>query len=391
MSAKKSQLPVPAPPPRPAHLLYPRGSSFYALANCEASYQLSVASGEEPPTPFSDRGTSVHKVISGKLDRASVDREIAEEADYLEAVRQKTFGPWLAGEQWEPVRESRLWLRAGLKPIYSGQPDLYNINQPRTLVLLSDYKTSWHPLDEYVATNCQIRAYVPLIDTELKSQLDAIVAGIHKPGAQSPPAIFNREAINDARAWASAVASKAVEKGPKTPTRGAWCKYCSGKVLCPLWREEVMTMAELSNAISAEIPDSQLRAIAPRLALAAAVIERLSARLEARVRERPDFFKDWRFEPGDYRRKIDNTVAAYNILVVKKKVMSPAEFLLSCRLTVTDLERWIKKNQDTSLRETKELMASLLDGIMEVKANKDKLTYDPKPDALSTNSGQALP
>lgn len=382
MSAKKSQLAVPKPPPRPAHLLYPRSSSFYAYANCDASFGLSIASGEEPPTPFSDRGTEVHAIISGKTPRSAAEPELVEEADALELTRTRTFGPWIGAEDWATVRERRFWLRSGLKPLYSGQPDRFDVNPSRSLVLLSDFKTSWHPLDEYVATNCQIRAYVPLIDTELGGKPELIVAGIHKPGANAPPALFDRTAIDAATQWAQAVALRATAPGPKTPTRGAWCKYCSGKVLCPLWQGEVLSLAELSNAISAEIPDSQLRAIAPRLQLAAAVVERLLARLEARVRERPEFFRDWRFEPGDYRRKIDDTVAAYNTLVVKNKVLSPAEFLASCRLTVTDLERWIKKNKNASLRDTKSLMASLLDGIMETKTNKDKLTYDPKPESL---------
>ena len=363
------------------HKRYPRGSAFYALSNCEISFQLSQASGEEPPTIFSDHGNEVHGVLTGKVPAADIEQGLREEADHLEGLRQLRLSDWLEDNKpFTEYTEKRLWMRKGTVPLFSGQPDKFVVQGRR--VFLSDYKTGWHPLDHYVATNCQIRAYVALIDVELEGKVDEVTAAIHKPGKQSPPAIFDRQAIDDSIAWARYVATAAVSSEPKTPTRGPWCKYCSGKVLCPLWREEINTLAELSTAIVSDIPDSALRELAPHLELAKMVAEKLLARLYNRVSARPDFFADWHFHPQSPRRKIDDTIGAYNALVVREKALSPGEFLVACRLSITELEKRVRHASGSSVNETKLFLDQTLKDIMEYASPKPALVYDPKPLAL---------
>lgn len=360
------------------HRNYPRASAFYALANCEASFQLSQASGEEPPTPFSDRGTEVHRILSGKLKEKEADPGLVDEAQELRRQRDQMLSEWSSGKDHlvQIATEKRIWMRNGLKPIYSGQPDEYAVETDTKRVLLSDYKTGWHGLDDYVATNCQIRAYVPLVAQETGST--EITAAIHKPGRLSPPAVFDVDAIYDARDWAVSVAMRAMSKGEKKPNRGAWCKYCAGKVLCPLWRDELSSLAELSSAIASEVPDSMLRSIAPKLHLASEVCERLLERLYERVKARPDFFTDWKFKPGSAKRRIEDTVEAYNQLVVRNQILSPGEFLTCCRLAITETESRIRKARNLSVKSTQELMAEILAGIMEARRGRDVLVYDPK-------------
>ena len=104
---------------------YPRSSSFYAMANCEASFQLSQASGEEPSTTFSDRGTDVHGVISGKIPLELAEAQLKEEAKFLTELRDQRVAEWLDQSPYKGtvVREKRIWMRKGMKPFYSGQPD----------------------------------------------------------------------------------------------------------------------------------------------------------------------------------------------------------------------------------------------------------------------------
>lgn len=360
-----------------SHKHYPRGSSFYANSNCDVSFQLSQASGEEPPTPFSDRGSDVHAVIYGK---ETDDDGIREEAQVLLSVRDQLVNDWSDGSPTTVFREKRLWLTKGMKPFYSGQPDEFIVQGRR--VLLNEYKTSWHPLDDWVATNSQIRAYVPLIDAELKGQIDEITATLIKPGKQVPPAIFDREAIDDAHEWAVAVAATSMSKAEKVPKRGPWCKYCSGKVLCPLWRDEMLSLSELSSAIAGDVPDSMLRAIAPKLHLAREVADKLLARLYERVRAKPDFFADWHFAPAVSRRKIDDVIEAFNALVVRNKVLTTAEFLVSSRLAVNDLELNIRKNQGITAQQARRLLEQLLAGVMQHNKGRDTLVYAPRDEQL---------
>lgn len=358
--------------------MYPRSSSFYAMSNCEASYQLSQASGEEPPTVFSDRGTEVHEVLSRKVDPGKADPGVREEAELLEAQRQERLSEWRgdAALAAKAVREKRLWIRHGLNPLYSGQPDSYVLVKKDGF--LSDFKTTWHPLDDIVATNAQIRSYVPLIDEDYKHRLDSITAAIHKPGKLSPPAIFDREAIDDAREWAIEVAVHATEHGKKTPNRGPWCKYCAGKVICPLWRDEVMSLGEMAAAVTEDIPDTQLRLIAPKLALAKTVVERLEARLYDRVRSRPEFFKDWSFEPGVPKRKVTDSIEAYNILVVREKVLTPGEFLLCASMGVTLLETMVRRNKKLTVKGASQFLNQVAGTVIGKTDPKPKLLYDPK-------------
>jgi hypothetical protein len=367
-----------------AYKRFPRSSSFYCYENCEASFVLSQASGEDPPTPFSDRGTEVHGVLSGKIDKSAVDDAIIDLAADLAEQHWKARKLWSGQEPFsgERVLETRLWLRKGMTPVYSGQPDIFE--REGTRVMLTDYKSGWHPLDHIVATNCQLRSYVPLIDEHYDNEIDEVTAHIHKPGKKSPPAVFGRREINDARAWAIEVARRVTAKGPKNPNRGPWCTYCSGKVLCPLWRDEVIGLAELSTEIASGVPDAMLRQIAPRLALAATVIEKLRERLYLRAKQRPDLFPDWRFEPGDLRRLIDDNEKAFDLLVTKHSGLSFTEFLESSRLSVGDIEGFVRKNKKMTVAQAQEWMAKILAGVMTKKPPlKDKMIYDPQPKELA--------
>src|SRR6266436_9100588 len=225
---------------------YPRSSFFYAMDNCDAAFELSQASGEEPSTPYAEKGTRVHAVLAKKLPKEQLDDAEADLAADLDVQRSKLLQGWLNGNEIEfELVEERLWMRKGLKPLYSGQPDRVVLSERR--LLIPDFKTGWHPLDHIVATNVQLRSYVPLAvaycDENDMGPIKEVTVAIHKPGKKSPPAVFDVEAIVDAEDWALDVVDRATKPGPKKPNRGPWCKYCSGKVICPLWRDEIIGTA----------------------------------------------------------------------------------------------------------------------------------------------------
>jgi hypothetical protein len=360
---------------------YPRSSFFYPMDNCEVAYELSVASGEEPPTVYAEKGTAVHKVLARKADPATLDPADADLAKDLDTKRLRLEDRWLDGAKPDEVLiEERMWMRAGLTPIYSGQPD--RVVRVGRKVFIPDFKTGWHPLDHYTATNCQLRSYVPLADEHFDGIEQAMVA-IVKPGKLSPPAIFGPQEIADARAWAVAVANRATKPEPeKTPNKGPWCTYCSGKVLCPLWRAEVLSFAERADLVVSEIPDAALADLAPRLELAATVVKKLQDRLWGRVQLAPANFPDWRLEPGDKRRSIENLGELYDRVVTRDAAMSFSEFLDACRISIGDVEETIRKNKKYTWAETYDYFAKKLGELITVKPNRSKLVYDPKPKQL---------
>jgi Protein of unknown function (DUF2800) len=366
---------------------YPRSSFFYSMDNCDVAFELSQASGEEPPTIYSDKGTSIHAVLAGRVLPKELDDAEADLAGDLSDQRRRLVEGWLNGKKVEfEMIEERLWMRKGLRPVYSGQPDRVIMSGPR--LLIPDYKTGWHPLDHIVATNSQLRSYVPLAVDEIElrggelAQVEEVTVAILKPGKKSPPAVFNAQAIKDARDWALDVVARATAKGPKKPNRGPWCTYCSGKVLCPLWRDDILTIAGQVDVAVKDIPDLVLRQLAPKLSIAATVIEKLKARLEARVKEAPEHFPDWRFEPGQKKRHIAHVLPVAKALI-DAKYLTSAQFLECCSVGITKLEEGVRKANDFTVSQTAEVLKSTIGGYIDLKPDKDKLVYDPKPKVLA--------
>lgn len=365
-----------------AHKKYPHSSFFYPMDNCEAAYELSVASGEEPPTVYAEKGTEAHKVLARKAEATELEPADADLVRDLDAKRLRIEDRWLGdGPIEEVLIEERLWLRNGLKPIYSGQPD--RVTRSRRRLFIPDYKTGWHPLDHYTATNCQLRSYVPLAVERFDGEIDEALVAIIKPGKQSPPAVFGPEEIEEARAWALDVVERATRPGPKKPNKGPWCTYCSGKVLCPLWRDELSRLAERSSLPVEDIPDSVLAQLAPHLDLAGTVVEKLKSRLWARVQLAPENFPDWRIDPGDKRRRVEDLGKLYELVVTDKQFISFEQLLDCAKIGITELEATIR--EESVRRGKKMTFKDVYEALLPVvtfKQNKGKLVYDPKPKEL---------
>jgi hypothetical protein len=368
---------------RPAHTGYPRGSEFYIYSNCDISFELMQKSGEEPATVFAEKGTRLHAAWAGRLAPSALESQ--ELDDYQDGMDryQLALRTWLGGEEQPHLQlvEHRFWMREGFRPIYSGQPDKVLVLKERGFI--PDFKSGWHPPDAINATNSQLRAYVPLVTTEVEG-LEEITVKIIKPGKQDPAAIFDAQAIRDATAWALDVVGRITSPNEKKPNRGAWCQYCSGKVLCPLWRDELKTLALTSLDAIEQLPDGFLRELGPRLNIAKKVIARLEAWLEKRVREAPELFPEWRIDPGDPRRKVIDLAKAFERL--HKEGVTAEEFLSSCSTAITELEKIFKKRKGLKgISATLEFEKVMGDAI-ERQRTRDKLVYIP---AIPEGNGKA--
>lgn len=358
---------------------YPRGSEFYIYDNCDVSFALMKVAGEEPSTPYAFKGTRVHSVLAEKMPARELDDAEADLAADLATMFRTQFATWRGdAEITQNLIETRFWMRAGWRPMYSGQPDRVIVAPPRAYI--PDFKTGWHPLDAITATNSQLRSYVPLVVTEIDG-IEEVTVSIIKPGKKTPPAVFGQEEIKEATVWAIEVVDRIKSPGEKKPNRGPWCQYCSGKVVCPLWRDELSQLAQMEDAIGF-IPDVQLRSIAPSLDIAGKVVERLKARLYSRVQTAPENFPDWRLQPGDIKRKISDPLKAYGLL---KPYIQPEEFVAATNVSITELETAYRRARGLKSTEANLEFMKLLASVIEKRPNKDSLVYDPQPLAL-TNS-----
>jgi hypothetical protein len=374
--------------------LFPRASGFYALSNCAISFRLSQAAGPEPPTLDSVFGTATHGVLSGAVKADGVEPPVHEMALDLEGQYSAGFNAWVKSLDAPPENrhsERRLYLRSGEFTLASGQPDRFT--RAGTNAHLADFKTSWHPIDSVPAENAQLRVYGALVYDFYKHKLDSLTAHIHKPGTRLPPTLFTKRDLVDARSWSIDVAQTALAPAPGAqPRKGPWCRYCAGKILCPLWQSEIKNLTSFAYSEIENLSDQALANLAPRLELAAQIVQRLSQRLYDRVAHAPSRFPGWFIEPGAWKRKITNPTQAYQLLVqADKPTLSHQDFLAACRVSVTALQSILAQTLHSRSAADMTLNSLLApDGTLSSTQNRPHLAYDPELEQQTRSSSPSF-
>jgi Protein of unknown function (DUF2800) len=354
----------------------PRASFFYPMDNCDAAWELSQASGEEPPTVYAEKGTRGHSAMAGRLGVDALSLPEQKDVETISRRYSDQLADWLAGDKvTEIISEEEFAYRVRLKPVYNGHPDKVVFAGPER-AFIPDFKFSWQPLNGLTATNRQLMAYVPLVKQRYPALREIRTSIIPLTNKVNPPADYLDQDMKRAEIWALSVVDRATAAGKKSPNAGPWCQYCSGKVLCPIWQAQIPEIADAPGLAAETVSDDVLRAVAPRLKVAAKVIDRLLDRLEQRVREAPELFPDWTFEPGRNRRHIDDPAKAWKAV---RDRLSPDEFIAACSLSVVSLEEAYYRRFGGTRKESDAALAELLKGLTRIKRSKASLIYDPKP------------
>src|SRR5215475_64886 len=349
--------------------LFRRASAFYAYSNCAVSFRLAQAAGPEPDTADSTFGTATHALLA-KKKKAEATPEATEMARDLEAQYQKSFASWTQSISAPPgplYSERRLYLKQDHFTLASGQPDRFR--RAGANAYLADFKSSWHPIDAFPATNAQLGVYAALIFDFFHQRLESLHAAILKPGNRLPPTIFAEGELVEVRHWTIDIAQRALAPPPGAqPRKGPWCRYCSGKILCPLWQNELKNLASFTLEDLDTLSDQALANLGPRLELVSQIITRLSQRLYESVSLRPSNFPGWSITPGAFRRKITSTTQAYQLLV-RSNTIDHDSFLSASKVSITALRRLVPDK----------LLNSLLtpDGTLTLSQNPPHLSYDP--------------
>jgi hypothetical protein len=129
--------------------------------------------------------------------------------------------------------------------------------------------------------------------------------------------------------------------------------------------------------------------MAPKLAIARLVIEKLEARLYDRVKSHPEHFPDWRFEAGDERREIRDMGLFYDVLVTQGGLRLD-DFLSVVRVNFTELERKWKIAKKLTGTSAKRDLEKVLEGILVHKRTRDRLIHDPQQKEFNLDGGQML-
>jgi Protein of unknown function (DUF2800) len=344
---------------------YPSASSYERLLACRASHlltQRAIALGQvaHQSSKEAELGARKHLAnVEGPQILAEAERE---DWETCRRKREAFIEGWSDGSPLDSTKEGRLWLRKGIRPLLSGQPDEILLQGKRAAVL--DYKFGATRVSD-PGENSQLAVY-SLLAARSDDVIQEVTCQILSPTHDFEPFTYTREELGQLHQSVLVVINSLSDPGDPKP--GAHCQFCPGRLICPAARREA------ENATLAKVIELPLGEPAARLLEQIKRAKVLFGEIEAfyrRVLERePGSIPGWQLVPGDVRRSIADPVQALERLI---ETFSVSEFLGCCSVSVPELEKaWAKKKgiQSTKVRTE---FSRCMDGLIIEKRNAPSL------------------
>jgi hypothetical protein len=203
----------------------PSASGLERLMLCPGSKRMERGMPEST-NPDAERGTRIHAWLAGE----TIDLDSEEEIDAF-ACRDQA-APLIEGAR-TIIREERIYLRDGLRPIFSGQADVIALFDADTRAVVLDYKTGRGSVSD-ADTNAQLAALAVLVRCEFPTVETASVA-IIQPVLRAKPivATYDTAGMDAAERTLRAALAEASKENARLNPGESQCKYCKGKTVCP--------------------------------------------------------------------------------------------------------------------------------------------------------------
>lgn len=314
----------------------PSGSTFDRLSRCPASHLLSQKAVElgqvaHETSPESERGTLIHKAYEMQSAEGLSASDVAD-YEAIMAQREEITAQWLNGKSVTRIAEERLWLHRGLRPVLSGQIDEILIQGNRAL--LFDLKTGRVEVPPPPG-NVQLRLYAMLARVRWP-KLESVTVALLSPHLSYSAHAFNAGELDAIRDETFATLANLDFQG--APTTGAHCRYCPASLICPTRRSETQTLSVIAQELPIGAEAARLLETVTRVE---AVCSEIKSHYKAQLEADPTSVPGWRLQSST-RRWIPHPQQALERLIEQ---FSVAEFLETCSVSVSDLERtWAKKN-----------------------------------------------
>ena len=238
----------------------PSASIMDRLAKCSGSLALINRLRVEqklfePYDPARELGLKIHAWLAAKR-RQEITETLIRPADLALASKAEEMArDLIAGFLGEPdqiIVEHRFWYHQGIKPLFSGQPDLVAIKDDRALIL--NYKTGRLEAEES-ADNLQLRTEVVLLK-KYRPTLSNIRAAIVEPFVswESQVAEYSEKTFVQAEGEILEIVLNSHWRKDERQA-GPWCKYCPARSHCreAIQYVESLPMIKTENAV-AELP-----------------------------------------------------------------------------------------------------------------------------------------
>jgi CRISPR/Cas system-associated exonuclease Cas4 (RecB family) len=229
---------------------YPSGSEYGQLLKCRASFLMAkkaktLGQVAHERTPASDLGTKLHLAnVEGPDILTPKEREDWETCQHKRAA---FLTQWAAdcALPVEVVKEERLWLRKGLRPLLSGKPDEVLRQGPRGAVL--DHKYGNYRVDD-PRNNVQLSLYALLV-ARSDASVEEVTCQILSPLYDFEPVTYSREELDELYKTVLVVVASLADPGEPVP--GDHCHFCPARLICGAAKDQAV-LAMLAKV--AELP-----------------------------------------------------------------------------------------------------------------------------------------
>jgi CRISPR/Cas system-associated exonuclease Cas4 (RecB family) len=317
---------------------YPSASEYDRLLACRASYLLSrrahaLGQVAHQRSPEADLGTKKHLAnTEGPEILSDPERE---DWEACQRKREEFIKGWLGNSQepFSSVKEERLWLRRGIRPLLTGKPD--EVLRQGNRAALLDFKFGNYRVAD-PADNVQLSIYALLASRE-DDAIEEVTVQILSPHFDFVPLTYTRAELDRLHQSVLVVINSLSDPGDPVP--GVHCQFCAARLICPAARNEAET-ATLAKVIELPLGKPAANLLA-QIKRAKALFQEIEGFYKRLLEREPGAVPGWILEPGAVRRSIDDPVKVYSRL---SELFSVEEFITCSTPSVLALERvWARK------------------------------------------------
>ena len=362
-------------------------SNIHRRAECPGSAHAEFGLPNEDSEAASE-GTMLHThMAEPTLDRTHLTHE---QLKTLHSATEGNATIWemvaaastRRGDTWNGEytqgEEIELWLRRGLRPVFSGHCDLWRYYPAAKLLVILDYKFGRVPVED-AESNLQLRAYACMGAD--KWDCDHVLVAINQPRLPYEQRLtiaeYTREALQQAKAQLLATYDAAHnpdgsprEDAPRKASESA-CRYCRASLECPTYRETYSFLAEaapMGKQVYVQdrlmrIGDTDLDKVYTACKFAALIQD--SAKDEILRRLKLGGMPAWQSTPGRKNTDIIDRPRAVRLL---QGIGLPIEAVLECaKISLPDLAEELRRRNGLKQKEAKEQIYLTLQPVIEVK------------------------
>ena len=364
----------------------PSASPWHSYELCSGKFQLEleaerIGQSAHVKSDDADSGERIHARIAGWPAR---ELELTE-SEATTAANLKERGDWqiervFQGQEYQQLREKRLWLHLDGKPALSGRFDV--VSYTNELALVQDYKAGFREPDA-AEDNAQLRVLAILIALNLPTVKEVIVQIVSGPfgiteARYDVPRLM--AAYDDIVATLRKINAP---DAPLTPSPEA-CKFCGAKLICQAVKDTIVKPLTKVQLSALPVDGPRAAKLLDEVEIMAGLLKEIKKFYAAKFEDPTYTIPGYAMVPGNLIREVTDWDAARARLAEYldiNELKSAADYRLG------ELEKSLGKVLKLKGKPLKDRMNEILQGLYVEKQNSSSLKRvkgEPKVVSLTT-------